>query len=105
MLYVPVAFLLVCTFTSLGMSIYGCWTAVAADQSFAVIATKGLPLVVAILIVILGVIVAYNCLKELFTKKAGSIPDEEPEWSELGRKHVEESKRDVAVDTKTEVTA
>jgi carbon starvation protein len=105
MLYVPVAFLLVCTFTSLGMSIYGCWTAVAADQSFAVIATKGLQLVVAILIVILGVIVAYNCLKELFTKKAGSIPDEEPEWSELGRKHVEESKRDVAVDTKTEVTA
>ena len=50
-------------------------------------------------------IVAYNCLKELFTKKPGSIPDEEPEWSELGRKHVEESKRDVAVDTKTEVTA
>ena len=105
MLYVPVAFLLVCTFTSLGMSIYGCVTAVAADQSFAVIATKGLQLVVAILIVILGVIVAYNCLKELFTKKAGSIPDEEPEWSELGRKHVEESKHDVAVDAKTEVTA
>lgn len=105
MLYVPVAFLLVCTFTSLGMSIYGCWTAVAADQSFAVIATKGLQLVVAILIVVLGVIVAYNCLKELFTKKAGSIPDEKPEWSELGRKHVEESKHDVAVDTKTEVTA
>ena len=105
MLYVPVAFLLACTFTSLGMSIYGCWTAVAADQSFAVIATKGLQLVIAILIVVLGVIVAYNCLKELFTKKPGSIPDEEPEWSELGRKHVEESKRDVAVDTKTEVTA
>lgn len=105
MLYVPVAFLLECTFTSLGMSIYGCWTAVAADQSFAVIATKGLQLVIAILIVVLGVIVAYNCLKELFTKKPGSIPDEEPEWSELGRKHVEESKRDVAVDTKTEVTA
>ena len=37
---------------------------------------------------ILGIIVAYNCLKELFTKKAGSIPDEEPEWTELGRENV-----------------
>ena len=34
-----------------------------------------------------GLIVAYNCLKELFTKSAGSLPDEEPEWSELGRRN------------------
>jgi carbon starvation protein len=67
--------------------------------------TSGLQLVFAVLLVVLGVIVAYNCLKEFFTKKAGSIPDEEPEWSELGRKHAEESKHDVAVDAKTEVTA
>ena len=51
----------------------------------AVIATSGLQLVFAILIVILGIFVAYNCLKELFTKEAGSIPDEEPEWSQMGK--------------------
>jgi carbon starvation protein len=96
MLYVPVAFLLVCTFTSLVMSIWGCWAAVAADQSFAVIATKGLQLVVAILIVILGVIVAYRCLGELFHKEAGSLPDEEPEWSEMGREHVSQARSDQA---------
>ena len=36
-------------------------------------------------------IVAVNCLKELFTKEAGSMPDEEPEWTELGRQHVAEA--------------
>ena len=39
----------------------------------------------AILLMILGAIVAYNCLKELFGKEAGSMPDEEPEWSEMGK--------------------
>ena len=112
MLYVPVAFLLCCTFTSLVQSLIGCVVAISTYGLFgttaagvSVLATSGIQLVFAVLLVVLGVIVAYNCLKELFTKKAGSIPDEEPEWSELGRKHVEESKRDVAVDTKTEVTA
>ena len=84
MLYVPVAFLLVCTFTSLVQSIIGCVNALAAG-GMTVIATSGLQLVFAILIVILGVFVAYHCLKELFPKKAGSLPDEEPEWTELGR--------------------
>ena len=112
MLYVPVAFLLCCTFTSLVQSLIGCVVAISTYGLFgttaagvSVLATSGIQLVFAVLLVVLGVIVAYNCLKELFTKKAGSIPDEEPEWSELGRKHVEESKHDVAVDTKTEVTA
>ena len=112
MLYVPVAFLLCCTFTSLVQSLIGCVVAISTYGLFgttaagaSVLATSGIQLVFAVLLVVLGVIVAYNCLKEFFTKKAGSIPDEEPEWSELGRKHVEESKRDVAVDTKTEVTA
>ena len=85
MLYVPVAFLLVCTFTSLVQSIIGCVNALAASGT-AVIATSGLQLVFAILLVVLGLIVAYNCLRELFGKSAGSIPDEDPEWSELGRK-------------------
>ena len=112
MLYVPVAFLLCCTFTSLVQSLIGCVVAISTygllgttAAGASVLATSGIQLVFAVLLVILGVIVAYNCLKELFTKKAGSIPDEEPEWSELGRKHVEESKRDVTVDAKTKVTA
>ena len=84
MLYVPVAFLLVSTFTSLVQSIIGCVSALAASGA-AVIATSGLQLVFAILLVVLGLIVAYNCLKELFGKAAGSIPDEDPEWSDLGR--------------------
>ena len=112
MLYVPVAFLLCSTFTSLVQSLIGCVVAISTYGLFgttaagaSVLATSGIQLVFAVLLVVLGVIVAYNCLKEFFTKKAGSIPDEEPEWSELGRKHVEESRHDVAVDTKTEVTA
>lgn len=84
MLYAPVAFLLACTFTSLVQSIISCANALAAG-GMAVIATSGLQLVFAILIVILGIFVAYNCLKELFTKEAGSIPDEEPEWSQMGK--------------------
>ena len=86
MLYVPVAFLLVCTFTSLVQSIIGCASALATSGA-AVVATSGLQLVFAILLVVLGLIVAYNCLRELFGKDAGSLPDEEPEWSELGRKN------------------
>ena len=56
-----------------------------------VAATKGLQLVFAVLLMVLGLIVAVNCLKELFTKEAGSMPDEEPEWTELGRQHVAEA--------------
>ena len=84
MLYVPVAFLLVCTFTSLVQSTIGCINALSSSGA-AVIATSGLQLVFAILLMILGAIVAYNCLKELFTKEAGSLPDEEPKWTEMGR--------------------
>ena len=84
MLYVPVAFLLVCTFTSLVQSTIGCINALSSSGA-AVIATSGLQLVFAILLMILGAIVAYNCLKELFTKEAGSLPDEELEWTEMGR--------------------
>ena len=100
MLYVPVAFLLVCTFTSLVQSALGCYAAVSTYGFFGTIpatettaavsvaATKGLQLVFAVLLMILGLIVAVNCLKELFGKEAGSMPDEQPEWTELGREHV-----------------
>ena len=83
MLYVPVAFLLVCTFSSLAMSIMGCITALQTG-GMAVMATSGLQLVFAILLVALGLIVTGNCLKELRGKDFGSMPDEEPEWSEMG---------------------
>ena len=83
MLYVPVAFLLVCTFTSLAMSIAGCVTALQTG-GMAVMATSGLQLMFAVLLVALGLIVTGNCLKELRGKEFGSMPDEEPEWSEMG---------------------
>lgn len=92
MLYVPVAFLLVCTFTSLAMSIMGCVSALQAG-GMAAMATSGLQLVFAVLLVALGLIVAVNCLKELVGKNAGSLPDEEPEWSEMGRANVEAAQR------------
>ena len=103
MLYVPVAFLLVCTFTSLVQSALGCYAAVSTYGFFGTIpatettaavsvaATKGLQLVFAVLLMVLGLIVAVNCLKELFGKEAGSMPDEQPEWTELGREHVSAS--------------
>ena len=87
MLYVPVAFLLVCTFTSLAMSIMGCVSALSAGTAASVF-NSALQLVFAVMLVVLGLIVAYNCLRELFTKGAGSLPDEEPEWTEMGREHV-----------------
>ena len=83
MLYVPVAFLLVCTFTSLAMSIAGCVTALQTG-GMAVMTTSGLQLVFAVLLVVLGLIVTGNCLKELRGKEFGSMPDEEPEWTEMG---------------------
>ena len=86
MLYVPVAFLLCCTFTSLVQSIMSCVTALSAGTAASVF-NSVLQLVFAILLVVLGLIVAVNCLRELFTKESGSLPDEEPEWSELGRKN------------------
>ena len=86
MLYVPVAFLLCCTFTSLVQSIMGCVTALSAGTAASVF-NSVLQLVFAILLVVLGLIVAVNCLRELFTKESGSLPDEEPEWSALGRKN------------------
>lgn len=95
MLYVPVVFLLCSTFTSLVQSTIGCVNALAASGT-AVIATSGLQLVFAILLMVLGVIVAYNCLKEFFTKKAGSMPDEEPEWTEMGRANVKAEAADAA---------
>ena len=98
-LYAPVAFLLVCTFTSLAMSVYGCATALAAGVTVDVLATKGLQLIFAVLLMVLGLIVAVNCLKEFFGAEAGSMPDEEPEWTELGRQRVADAAKDALHDS------
>lgn len=117
MLYVPVAFLLCCTFTSLVQSIIGCVTAIStyglfgmmpgstAGTMVSVAATSGLQLVFAVLLVALGLIVSYNCLREFFTKEAGSIPDEEPEWTEMGREHVARDAAEAAAATASPVDA
>lgn len=83
MLYVPVAFLLVCTFTSLGMEHrrlrdgaadgwhgrYGhLWPAARVRRALGCA----------------RLIVTGNCLNGLRGKEFGSMPDEEPEWSEMG---------------------
>ncbi|MBE6468694.1 MAG: carbon starvation protein A [Coriobacteriaceae bacterium] len=99
MLWVPVAFLLCCTFTSLAQSAWGCFTAVSTygffgmmpasaampDVLVSVAATKGLQLVFALLLMVLGVIVTVRCLRELASKEAGSMPDEAEEWTEMGK--------------------
>ena len=104
MLYVPVAFLLVCTFTSLVQSIFGCVNALAAGTAVSVF-NSGLQLVFAVLLVVLGLIVAVNCLKELFGAKDGSMPDEEPEWTELGRKNCAAAAADAKVAPATSAPA
>ena len=104
MLYVPVAFLLVCTFTSLVQSIFGCVNALAAGTAVSVF-NSGLQLVFAVLLVVLGLIVAVNCLKELFGAKDGSMPDEEPEWTELGRKNCAAAAADAKVAPATNTPA
>ena len=104
MLYVPVAFLLVCTFTSLVQSIFGCVNALAAGTAASVF-NSSLQLVFAVLLVVLGLIVAVNCLKELFSAKDGSMPDEEPEWTELGRKNCAAAAADVKVAPSTSTPA
>ena len=104
MLYVPVAFLLVCTFTSLVQSIFGCVNALAAGTAASVF-NSSLQLVFAVLLVVLGLIVAVNCLKELFSAKDGSMPDEEPEWTELGRKNCASAAADAKVAPATSTPA
>lgn len=97
MLYAPVAFLLVCTFTSLVQSTMGCVNALMASMAPEVLATSGLQLFFAVLLMALGVIVSWNCLRELVTKEPCSMPDEEPEWTEMGRAHVAAAQKAAAV--------
>ena len=90
MLQVPVLFLLVCTFTSLVQSLMSCATALMSGTA-ANVFNSALQLFFAILLVVLGLIVAYHCIAELRHRERGSMPDEEPEWTELGREHCTEA--------------
>ena len=56
---------------------FGTIPATATTAAVSVAATKGLQLVFAVLLMVPGLIVAVNCLKEFFGKEAGSMPDEE----------------------------
>ena len=94
----------------------GCYSAVAAYGLFgtipatattaasSVLLTKGLQLFVAIALMVLGLIVAWNCLKELLHVKPGSMPDEESEWSELGRKRYAAAQTDAKAPKTTSET-
>ena len=57
-----------------------------------------------IALMVLGLIVAWNCLKELLHVKPGSMPDEEPEWSELGRKRYAAAQTDAKAPKTTSET-
>ena len=59
---------------------------------------------VAIALMVLGLIVAWNCLKELLHVKPGSMPDEESEWSELGRKRYAAAQTDAKAPKTTSET-
>ena len=64
MLWIPMILMLIVTLTSLGLSIYGIISAWVATGTID-IATSGLQLVIAILLVVLGVIVAFYDLRKL----------------------------------------
>ena len=72
------------TFTSLVQSIMGCVTALSAGTAASVF-NSVLQLVFAILLVVLGLIVAVNYLRELFTRSSAPCPTRSPR-SELGAK-------------------
>ena len=68
MLYIPMCLMLVVTLTSLGMSIYNIVTAWMTTGTIDFL-TSGLQLIVAVLLVALGVLVAFFDFKKLFESK------------------------------------
>ncbi|WP_321970832.1 carbon starvation protein A [Paratractidigestivibacter sp.] len=104
MLQIPVAFLLVCTFTSLVQSFIGCATALASGSAANVFNTA-LQLVFAVLLVVLGLIVAYHCIAEMRRREPGSMADEELEWTELGRKNVAAADADAVAPQVSDIAA
>ena len=67
MLYVPMTLMLVVTMTSLGMSIYNICMKLFVNGGF-VFMTDGLQLIVAILLVVLGLLIAFSSGKKLVEK-------------------------------------
>ena len=68
MLYVPMTLMLVVTMTSLGMSIYNICMKLFVNGGF-VFMTDGLQLIVAILLVVLGLLIAFSSGRKLVKKK------------------------------------
>lgn len=97
MLYVPVAFLLCCTFTSLVQSAMGYMAAVQAYGFFGTIpatattaAISSIPprlpqLVFAVLLMVLGLIVAVNCLKSSSARRLAPCLMRSPSGPEMGK--------------------
>lgn len=67
MLYVPMTLMLIVTMTSLGMSIYNICMKLFVNGGF-VFMTDGLQLIVAILLVVLGLLIAFSSGKKLVEK-------------------------------------
>ncbi|MGN0350867.1 MAG: carbon starvation protein A [Roseburia sp.] len=75
-LYIPMFVMLAVTFTALVQKSIALVTNVLAGQ--ATFLVDGLQLIVAILLMVLGVMVAFSCLKKLFVKKESSfLPNQE----------------------------
>ena len=66
-LYIPMCLMLIVTFTALVQKMIALVTNFAAGT--ATLLVDGLQLVVAVLLMVLGVMVAFSCLKKLFTAK------------------------------------
>ena len=66
-LYIPMFLMLIVTFTALVQKMIALVTNFAAGT--ATLLVDGLQLVVAVLLMVLGVMVAFSCLKKLFTAK------------------------------------
>ena len=67
MLYVPMTLMLIVTMTSLGMSIYNICMKLFVNGGF-VFMTDGLQLIVAILLVVLGLLIAFSSGRKLVEK-------------------------------------
>lgn len=70
-LYIPMFVMLIVTFTALIQKVVALGSNIAAGK--ATFLVDGLQLIVAILLMVLGVMVAYSCLRKLFQKQKAAV--------------------------------
>ncbi len=70
MLYVPMTFMFVVTMSALAMSVYGIFGKLTAGGF--VFMVDGLQLIIAVALMILALLVASHCGRELVSSKAGT---------------------------------